>query len=56
MKKKTVPNLTSEMQQLRINNETLKTQLRDLQEVHSDVTLIRREVASSAAAINATAK
>jgi hypothetical protein len=44
-----VPKLSSEVQQLRIDNETWKTQLRDLQQASSHVPSIRREVASSAA-------
>jgi hypothetical protein len=48
-------NFSSEVQQLRIDNETLKTQLRDLQEVPSHVSPTRREVASIAVTTKATA-
>jgi hypothetical protein len=51
-----VSKLSSEMQQLRIDNETLKTQLRHLQQASSHVPSIRREVASSVAANNTTVK
>jgi hypothetical protein len=51
-----VSKLSSEVQQLRNDNETLKIQLRDLHQAPSHMPLIRREVASSAAGNSATAK
>jgi hypothetical protein len=45
-----VSKLSSEVQQLRIGSEFLKTQLRDLQEAPSHVPSIRHEVASSVTA------
>jgi hypothetical protein len=45
-----VSKLSSEVQQLRIDNETLKTQLRDLQQVPSHVPSARRDAASCAIA------
>jgi hypothetical protein len=51
-----VSKLSSEVQQLRTDKGTLKTQLRDLQQAPSYVPSMRREVVSSAAANNATAK
>jgi hypothetical protein len=47
---------SSDMQQLEINNETLKTQLRDLQQVPSHVPSTQREAASCAIATNSTTK
>jgi hypothetical protein len=44
------------MQHLRINNETFKMQLRDLKQAPSHVPSIRREVPSTVAENNATAK
>jgi hypothetical protein len=51
-----VSKLSSEVQQLGIGNETLTTQLRDLQLASSHVPSVRREVVSSVAANNATVK
>lgn len=51
-----VSKLASEVQQLIIDNETLKTQLCDLQQVSSHVPSTPREVASSAVEKNAATK
>jgi hypothetical protein len=51
-----VSTLSSEVQQLRIDSDTLKTQLRDLQQAPSHVPSIQREAVSSAIANTATAK
>jgi hypothetical protein len=51
-----VSKLSSEVQQLRIDNETLKTQLCDLQQVPSHVPSTQREAASCAIVTNTTAK
>jgi hypothetical protein len=51
-----VSKLSSEVQQLRIDDDILKTQLRDLQQAPSHVPSTQCEAASSAIANNATAK
>jgi hypothetical protein len=51
-----VSKLSSDVQRLRTENKTLKTQLRRLQQEPSHVPSIRREAASSAVANKATAK
>jgi hypothetical protein len=48
--------LNSEVHQIRVDNDTLKTQLRELQKAPSHVPSTRRDAASSAIANNATAK
>jgi hypothetical protein len=51
-----VSKLSSEVQQLRMDNDALKRPLRDIQQAPSHVLSVQREAVSSAIANNATAK
>jgi hypothetical protein len=52
----TVSKLSSEVQQLRMDNDALKMQLRNIQQAPSHVPIIQREAVSSAMANNVAAK